>query len=178
MKNADMQQTWLQPMLANRLGYVPAPEELWDRIQRPRAVHRAGSAPRWTWALAAASFAILAVLAALPSSEFRSDRPAEIRAWVRRSTGLDVAMLEQPSPAIRIVSARVVKSDIPTVEIAYRAGRHAATLRVSKSDAPDSVRHQGADGSASWTMRGQTYLLACADPADLQVACKLCHSGS
>lgn len=178
MKHADMQQTWLAPVLARRLGYVAAPEDLWDCIQGPRAVHRSGGAPRWTWVLAAAALAILAVWAVLPRSEFRSDRPAEIRAWIRRSTGLEVTMLEQPSPAIRIVSARVVKSDIPTVEIAYRAGRHPATLRVSKSDAPDSVRHQGADGSASWTMRGQTYLLACADPADLQVACKLCHSGS
>ena len=28
---------------------------------------------------------------------------------------------------------------------------------------------------SSWVMNGQRYTLACDNPADLQLACKLCH---
>jgi hypothetical protein len=36
--------------------------------------------------------------------------------------------------------------------------------------------HDRASGSfSSWVMDGQRYTLACDNPADLQLACKLCH---
>jgi hypothetical protein len=63
------------------------------------------------------------------------------------------------------------------VEIAFRAGGRDAVLLAARADsgAANEPHGRSAGGVSSWVMDGQRYTLAAADPADLQLACKLCH---
>ena len=117
--------------------------------------------------------------------EFASNRATDITGWVKSNTGLDVPVRQDPKAPIRLVGASVVRTEkVPTAEIAYRVGSHDVALRVTKAEgAAAETGHQGLAGiqgrkSASWTMRGQLYTLACATPEDLKVACLLCHAGA
>jgi len=174
--------TWLEPELQRELREVTAPPELWDRVQSarfsrpPERSHR-----RMVWALA-----LPVVLAAVAWSVVRSpvrensqtlafhcQNPAQLRAWVRATTGIDVPLRAAPPASIQLTGARNLGE---RVEIAYRAGDHDAALLVSRANGAADVPHGNPTGNASsWVMAGLRYTLACDNPADLQLACKLCH---
>jgi hypothetical protein len=60
--------------------------------------------------------------------------------------------------------------------VAYRAGNRDAVLVVSRADGAANLPHNRVSGNvSSWVMDGQRFTIACNDPADLQLACKLCH---
>lgn len=189
----------LAPELQWGLREVSAPPELWERVQASGIIATPPTKPfRWglVWATAAAAVLIatsatlvhlqraggdeaLAIRALDGDSKltgFQCENPARLRAWVRAKTGLDLPLREKASPAIQLVGARVIE-DSRGVEVAYRAGNGDAVLLVSRAEASAiSVAHSHASGNVStWVMDGQRYALACDNPADLQVACKLCH---
>jgi hypothetical protein len=169
-------------LLEHGLCEVHAPEELWDRIQTPRAVRRHGSNRRLVWAMAA-TVVLAAVAVSLvrspvrnqsPLAAFHCQNPAQLRAWVKANTGFNVPLRAVPPSSIQLIGARAVEG---RAEIAYRAGNRDAVLLVSRAD-PGSAnaRHSPVSGnSSSWVMDGQRFTLACNDPAGLQLACKLCH---
>jgi hypothetical protein len=174
--------TWLEPELQRELREVAAPPELWDRVQSarfsrlPERNHR-----RLVWALA-----LPVILAAVAWSVVRSpvrensqtlafhcQNPAQLRAWVRATTGIDVPLRAAPPASIQLTGARHLGD---RVEIAYRAGDHDAILAVSRANGVPEVPHGNTTGKvSSWVMAGQRYTLACDNPANLQLACKLCH---
>jgi hypothetical protein len=104
---------------------------------------------------------------------FHCQNPAQLRAWVRATTGIDVPLRAVPPAGIQLTGARNLGE---RVEIAYRAGDHNAVLQVSRANGVADVPHGSPTGQASsWVMAGQRYTLASDNPADLQLACKLCH---
>jgi hypothetical protein len=108
--------------------------------------------------------------------------PGQIRAWVKANTGIDIPLAVKPPATVQLVSALSVKGDVPAAEVDYRVDGHDARLTVAKGGlgqgGPAGHQfHGGRSGQTSWTMRGQTYTLASADPAELRVACLLCHAG-
>jgi hypothetical protein len=169
-------------LLEHGLREVQAPAELWDRIQTPQAVRRNENSRGLLWALALA-----VVLAAVALSlvrwpvrqdsqltAFHCQNPAQLRAWVRANTGFDVPMRAALPASIQLIGARAAGGD---AEIDYRAGNREAVLLVSRAD-PGSANlpHSRVSGKvSSWVMSGQRFTLACNDPADFQLACKLCH---
>jgi hypothetical protein len=172
---------WLEPELQRGLRPVSAPAELWDRIQGQHA-----AAPgrvevrenrRLVWAMAAAVVVAAIGLslvqrqrAAVPQIAFHCQNPAQLRAWVRANTGLDVPLRARPAASIQLIGARNVSEG---AAIAYRAGNHDALLLVARADGMATVPHSRVSGDVStWVMNGQRFTLAC---ADLQLACKLCH---
>lgn len=173
--------TWLEPELQRGLSEVTAPPELWSRVQSARVSRPPESSRRLIWALA-----LTVVLAAVPLSlvrlpvhknsqsvEFHCQNPAELRAWVKANTGIDVPLRATPPVSIRLIGARNLGEQ---TEIAYRAGDRDALLLVSRADGAAEVPHGNPDGSvSSWVMAGQRYTLTSDNPADLQLACKLCH---
>jgi hypothetical protein len=116
---------------------------------------------------------------------FRCQNPAQLRAWVRARTGLDLPLRSEAARSIQLIGAQLIgaqmigsaRSNGVGVEVAYRAGDSDAVLLVSRADAGAvNVSHHRARGNvSSWVMDGQRYTLACNDPAGLQLACKLCH---
>lgn len=173
---------WLEPELQRGLGEVTAPPELWDRVQGAKAVSSRENNRMLVWAMAAAVVVMavgLSVLrresvASTPLTSDRCQNPAQLRAWVRAQTGLDLPLRADSSPSIRLISARNARG---RVEIVYRAGNRDAMLLVSRADAGSrNAPHNRVNGNvSSWVMDGQRLTLACADPAALQLACKLCH---
>jgi hypothetical protein len=163
--------TWLEPELQRGLREVTAPPELWDRIQSPKTVPLGANNRRLVWAMAATVVLIAIGLSAvhrdntgLPAlTSDRCQNPAQLRAWVRARTGLDLPFRADSSPSVQLIDARTVSG---RVEIAYRAGNRDAVLLISRASAgsPDVANHAG-----------QRFTLASNDPADLQLACKLCH---
>ena len=133
------------------------------------------------WALA-----LTVVLAAVPLSlvhlpalkdsqsiAFHCQNPAQLRAWVKANTGIDVPLRAAPPASIQLIGARNVGERI---EIAYRAGDRDALLLVSRANGAADVPHSNPAGNvSSWVMAGQRYTLTSDNPADLQLACKLCH---
>src|SRR5207244_1248109 len=95
----------IEPILAQKLRRVAAPEELWERIQSPRHnqaprdQHRF-SGEKLAWALVAAM--LVAVLVwGFPSHRdlaIRSADAAQIRKWVKTNAGVDVPLLADSSP--------------------------------------------------------------------------------
>jgi hypothetical protein len=182
-----MRERWLEPVLERELAPVTAPEELWDRVQLPRArrcrhpLHRQGA-----WALAAAAL-VLAVWGLRTSRqlEFHSTDAVRIQSWVKVNSGLDVELPARPPRSIQLLGAHVIRGANPAVEVTYRAGNHDARLLVLKADESlanppaHEVLGNGLRNGASvfsWSMHGQQYTLACATPGDLQAACLLCHT--
>lgn len=189
----------LEPELEWGLREVSAPAELWERVQSASLIDTPPVKPfRWglVWATAAAAMVIAAsatlvhleragndeamALRALHSDSqlagFQCENPARLRAWVRANTGLDLPLREEASPAIQLIGARAIE-DSHSVEVSYRAGNRDAVLLVSRAEAgAANVAHNRTSGNVStWVMDGQRFTLASDNPADLQLACKLCH---
>ncbi len=109
---------------------------------------------------------------------FHCQNPAQLRAWVKANTGLDVPLRGAPPASIQLIGARNfgARSQGERVEIAYRAGNRDALLLVARANGVPDMPHSNLTGTtSSWVMNGQRYTLACDNPADLQLACKLCH---
>ena len=202
MNPRNTKKDWNEPELKRHLGPVQAPAELWDRVHDAPSVQlRPARGMTWQWATAAlATVAIVAgvtvwlnrdisgeeravrALSRTPEQlQFHSTDAAELRAWVKTGTGLDVPMPPHTAASVQLVGAYVSrKGSVPTAEIAYRVGGQDATLVVSKIPMEGDGRHQfvksgSYHGSSfqSWTMRGQMYTIA---SADARVGCLLCHS--
>jgi hypothetical protein len=194
-----------EPELSRHLGPVKAPDQLWERMNAAPSAraslrsNRTGWNPVWAWTGALALVALatgltlwlnrdlsgeqLAVRALDRTPEqlqFRTDDPAELRAWVKTGTSLDVPLPVRTSSAVQIVGANVSRLGTPTAEISYLVGGVAATLVVSKIAMQGDGRHAFVKSGSyhgstfqSWTMRGQMYTIA---SADAKVGCILCHS--
>jgi hypothetical protein len=174
----------LETVLSRHLRPVRAPEALWDRVQNP-PVMRARRA-HLVWALAAAAVVAVGLWGFHPREEstaalergivdFRSSEPAKVRAWVRANTGLDIPLRLEATSLVVLIGASMVKGG--RAEIIYRADGYDAALVVSKAASAAGDGHRfvsRGNGVASWTMHGQLYTVACADP---QAACLLCHGG-
>jgi hypothetical protein len=172
---------WLEPELQRGLGGVTAPPELWGRVQSARVSRLQETSRKLVWALA-----LTVVLSAMALSLVRSpvrthsqaiafhcQNPSQLRAWVKVNTGLDVPLRGAPPASIQLIGARNVGE---RTEIAYRAGASDASLLVSRANGAADEPHNRLTGEvSSWVMNGQRYTLACDNPADLQLACKLCH---
>ena len=173
--------TWLGPELERGLREVTAPPELWDRIQSPKVVPVGASNRMAVWAMAATVVLVAIGLSAvhrdnvmLPAATAdRCQNPAQLRAWVRARTGLDLPLHAGSSPSIQVIGARAVGG---RVEIAYKAGNRDALLLISRENAgPANVSNRVNGNVSTWVMAGQRFTLASNDSADLQLACKLCH---
>lgn len=199
----------LEQALRKHLGRNAAPQDLWSRVEKARRAPATRRLPlplagRLTPALAVLTVAVggwvlwqqfskpqsveaLAVDALGRGPEhlqFRSDRAAEIRAWLRANAGLDVPLPPRHSPLIEIVGAAVIENQGRIAEIAYRVGDRNAALLVRKDPSgtrsyqQHTVRPSESFKEArvsSWSMRGQSYTLAWAAPGEFRVACLLCH---
>jgi hypothetical protein len=205
-----MSKEWNEPELGRHLRPVKAPEELWDRVQNPkvarapissRPVRMGPVQPAWfgavamvvialaaTWALRLRSeanlsneqLAVRALLNGHAELGLQSEQPAEIRAWVKEHTGIDLPEQMRSSRAVRLYGARMIRKDVPTAEVSYRVGDMDVALVVSKMDSGKDVQHDvvvvGSDKDAkyqSWIMHGQRYTVAA---ADTKAACFLCHA--
>ncbi len=174
--------TWLEPELQRELREVVAPPELWDRVQSARfsrPPERSYRSMVWALALpiilAAAAWSVVRspVRENSQTLAFHCQNPAQLRAWVKATTGIDVPLRAAPPSSIQLTGARRLGERI---EIAYRAGDHDAVLLVSRASGAADVPHGNPTGQASsWVLAGQRYTLASDNPADLQLACKLCH---
>jgi hypothetical protein len=164
----------LEPDLQHALRGVTAPAELWNRVQAARVAPPSVSSGRGpVWAMAAAVVLVAVGLSVVhrenidfpaPAGD-RCQNPAQLRAWVRAKTGLDLPLRADSSPSVQLTGAQLVDGT-HGVKIAYRAGNHDAVLLVSRADRPADMPH---------SRFGQRFTLASSDPADLQLACKLCH---
>jgi hypothetical protein len=168
-------------LLERGLRPVAAPPELWDRVRNSKPVSSRGSNRMLVWAMAAtvvlAAVALSLVRSPVRDSQqlaFHCQNPAQLRAWVKANTGLDVPLRGTPAAAIQLIGARAVDG---RAEIAYREGNRDSLLLVSRAKAGSAnAPHSFVSGNVSaWVMAGQQFSLACADPAALQLACKLCH---
>jgi len=176
---------WLEPQLQDGLREVAAPPELWDRVRAARVTPPKQSSRKLVWAMAAAVVVAVVALSMLPARretitgasqriDFHCQNPAQLRAWVKAHTGLDVPLRSAPPATIELIGARNLGA---SAEIAYRAGNRDALLLVSRADAGSAnVPHNRTSGNvSSWVMAGQRFTLACNDSGSLQLACKLCH---
>ena len=172
----------IESVLRQELSPVAAPADLWERLEvralsgmerrRKPLPHKAF----WSFASAAAVL-VLGSFFLLPRHDFRSSNPAQIQAWVKANTGLEIPL--QAAAGIEYLQATGSSGQ---AEIACRIGNRPAKLTVSKSTGgviAASEHHAITAGkkSISWSMSGQVYTLACATPDDLLVACALCHAG-
>jgi hypothetical protein len=173
----------LESELARGLHRVAAPEVLWDKIQafqnrdRKEVLVPTFSREKLTWALLAASLAAALIWGIPAHRSIQSASATQIREWVKTNTGLDVPLVGDPSP-LRLASANLSRQGI---EIACRIGNHPAKLLISKNKSIPAAKHAALnnnDSTISWGMSNRTYTLACATPADLHIACLLCHSSS
>ena len=163
----------MEEALREHLGRVTAPAELWNRVQEQRP-HRAATVREWLPLAAGAAVLVLAVAGwalwktSSPPLELHSASASEVRQWVLANSGLDVPIPAKPSSLVEILGASI---DRAVATISYRVGELKATLSVSKSVSGDTPHL-----SSTWTMNGQAYTLAVANPADLRTACVLCHN--
>jgi hypothetical protein len=176
---------WLESELQRGLREVTAPPDLWDRVQGARLVPTDPRPRKLTWAMAATVILAAVALSILPgrratnaldsqSNALYCQNPAQLRAWVRAKTGLDVPLRATLPASIHLVEAR---NSSQGVEIAYRAANSDAVLLVSRAEGAVDVPHSRVTNGnvTSWVMAGQRFTLASDDPADFQIACKLCH---
>jgi hypothetical protein len=171
--------------LQHGLREATAPAELWDRVQMVRTSRARPANRGLVWALAGLVILAAVGVSKLPGRRepligesqdigFHCQNPAQLRAWVKANTGFNVPLRAAPPASIQLIGARAVEG---RAEIVYRAGNRDALLLVSRAD-PGSVdlAHSRMSGKvSSWVMDGQRFTLACNDPADFQLACKLCH---
>lgn len=192
---------WLEPVLAQHLARVPAPDALWNSVRLPRVAAEPRVAPQLRWA-AALALTVLALGASLwlrthpasslspsvaierpapgPELAFYSQQASEVRSWIQAKTGLDVPMPANPARSIRLIGARIPVAHPQTAQITFESASGPAILEISKSAAPASAaRHsvvaQDQSGHVSWTSGNQVFTLACTNPEALHAACALCH---
>ena len=184
--------TWLRPELERHLRQVAAPEELWERIQRPRAEEGRMRIAPLVW-LAAATVTAAAVWGFFPRTEgrermdLRAGTYPEIRAWVKAQTGMDLPLPSEAPRAVRVRSVCAVRGGSPAVEVAYRVDGRDAMLSVAKAgpELSGEARHrflkcESPKGPrvSRWVMRGQVYTLAFSSPGELRDECLLCHAAA
>ena len=173
----------LEHELHRGLRQVTAPRELWDRIQAsqtaPLRAHNRGLV--WTVAATVVLMAVGLSMVHRSNVAFqalaadRCQNPAQLRAWVRAKTGLDLPLRADSSPSIQLIGAEM-RDGAGGVQVAYRVANRDALLLISRADGAANVPHNRVNGKvSSWVMAGQRLTLACDSPADLQLACKLCH---
>lgn len=182
---------WLELELAERLAPVRAPEALWTRVNRPApptARRRTSRPGAWGWVAAAAmAAATLAVTLAIPSpslsqlaaaelaksrpADFRSSDAKEIAKWLRANAAVDLSI--PPGTAAQLTGARAVERGGARIgEVLYRVAGHDAVLLVGRAGTLEApTRH----GRSVWQAHGQVYALAFAEPAQTNLACRLCH---
>ena len=163
-----MHREWIEPALARHLDPVSAPEELWDRVRNPRVIRKKGvhmsvNAAR----VGACATILLTVWLFVGQRGLRSGDSGEIRGWVQAKAGIDVPLRARPA-GVQLTGATVSKG---AVEIAYKVGNRDGRLMVGGRRVASGPR------VFTWSMDGRTYTLECATPADLRIACGLCHIG-
>jgi anti-sigma factor RsiW len=116
--------------------------------------------------------------------DFHSDDAAEIRAWVKTRTGIDIDLPAAQSTIaggpVRLLGARVIRfHGEPLAAIDYRTGDDVGTLVVS-SGRSTAASNTGSSGHRllSWNMRNQTYTIAFPGARDARRACLLCHANA
>ena len=162
-----MHREWFEPALAEHLDRVVAPDELWERIQRPRV--KAARVPIGVNAARLCACAALAlILLMIPWQRgVRSGDAAEIRGWVRAKAGIDVPLRAYPA-GVQLIGANASRG---SVEIAYRVSNRDGRLFIGG-------RHAASSGKVfTGSIAGHTFTLECATPEDLRIACNLCHIG-
>ncbi len=173
----------LEHELQKGLRPVTAPPELWDRIQAPQAVQPRGSNRGLVWAMAATVVLMAVGLSVVHRDNtafpaFAGDHcqnPAQLRAWVRAKTGLDLPLRADSSPSIQLIGAQMLDG-AGGVKVAYRVENRDALLLISPAEGAANLPHNRVNGKVStWVMNGQSLTLASDSAADLQLACKLCH---
>lgn len=164
---------WLQPELQRALRPVAAPPELWERLQTSQTAPAARGNRGLVWAMAAAlvlSTVGLSVLyrenvAFQATAADHCQNPAQLRAWVRAKTGLDLPFRANRAPSVQLIDAQMIEGT-HGVKIVYRAGNRDGVLLVSTAVASANIPH---------SHFGQRFAVSADNPADLQLACKLCH---
>ena len=168
VKPRNINEDWNEPELKRHLGPVPAPDELWGRVQGASSLGpvRAGkrrTSGAMTLGWAAAALATVAVVAgitvwqnrdlsgeeravrALSRSpeqlQFRSADLVELRAWVKSGTGMDLPLPVRTALSVQLIGAYVNRQGTPTAEISYRVGGQDATLVGSKIPMDGDGRH-------------------------------------
>lgn len=180
----ELKESALGDLLDRHLGQVAAPEELWSRIQNGSRPRRASMRVRpvsrrlaWTMAAAMMVGGAAWMLHPRPNAELRSNSATEIREWVKERTELNVPLRE--SAPVQLLGAHLTNHGA-AAEIAYRAGDHDGTLAVARTtegaDTHLSAVNEARARLVSWTMRGQSFTVACDDPDAARAACLLCHS--
>jgi len=174
--------TWLTPELEWGLRETSAPPELWDRVQAAQVAPRRKTSYVLVWATAAAAVLLAVGVSRAHRTSAASDvqqagihcqNPAQLRAWVRAKTGMDVPLRDATASSVELIGARSAGA---SVEIAYRTGNRDGTLFVSPASGAGDAPHDRVNGNvSSWVMDGRRYTLMSDNSADLQLACKLCH---
>ena len=173
---------WLTPELEWGLRETSAPPELWDRVQAGRIAPRRKTPHVLVWATATVAVLLAGGLSRayranapgdLQRSSIRCQNPAQLRAWVRARTGMDVPLRSATASPVQLIGAQSAGAN---VEIAYRIGNSDGTLFVSPATGAGYAPHDRVNGNvSSWVMDGRRYTLMSDNAADLQLACKLCH---
>jgi hypothetical protein len=187
----------IEDLLGRHLAPVPAPRELWTRIQAPAATASRPVFRKLAWSAAALlifagvvstfhtqirnneSAALQALARPAGDLEFRSEKAAEIRAWIRTNAGMDVPL--PANPQVHLIGASRTAG---AVEIEYQIGDQRADLIISEAPQTKAKHGQLTRESLaslqtySWTRDGIQYTLACSAPGELQAACSLCHVDS
>jgi hypothetical protein len=195
----------LVAVLASHLQPTLAPDDLWFRVQQSKREVRQSS-QWWLVAVTAAclcaaalfygshlarirqfshSFSIEALLSTPDKLEFRSTSSADIQAWVRERTGMEVPLSPISSTKITLAGASILPGSKPAVAIAYQVNGRYAVLAVCNNGASSTkvqARHNGWSERqvqdtkvASWNMRDHSYLLAYSASTEQRDACGLCH---
>jgi len=189
---------WLEQVLSRDLAKVEAPPELsdrvlWDRVPAGAQVRRERVMPPLAWAFGAALLVLAlalgvrheshaAGLGQLKLGQLQSGDPVQVRAWVKSSTGLDVALPDVLGSSVQLLGARVVDPSVPSVEVEYRVHNLGATLLVAKASDAAGTRHAdlktvaNRGGKITWIARGQLCTLSCPGAEEERVACLLCHA--
>jgi hypothetical protein len=104
--------------------------------------------------------------------DLHSSDPARISDWLRRQTGVEIAIPERSGA--RLEGARVIQKDGARIAaVSYRVGDDTtATLLVARSVSSADAGH----GHAMWQAQGLTYALASSNLKHPETACLLCHT--
>jgi hypothetical protein len=102
---------------------------------------------------------------------------------VNNRVGLDIPLSDKPSSTVQLVGAHAGKGASALATVACTVSNRKAVLLVAKADSglPYGAGHSSIASKrvkemqvSSWTMRGQSYILAAASE-DARAACGICH---